>query len=270
MEAVATAREYTSGMHSLRELEEHRRFACRLTPDRALRSLDEAHAFLRERGLLTRTEDSALPSLYAACHEPPYKPGSRGFGSWPATKWPWFEELAARPGVYAVKLHRGKHVLLSEETAALADPVLRAETARLEAESPEAARVLAHLAGAGPSTPEELRAELGFDAQELKRIRKALKESGTVVSRMVRMELPSGRHEHASELTRWDQAFPKPSARGGVEALVVACVRAAVLAAEREVPRWLGRPGLVSKDIVERLVHESLLIRPELGWVAVP
>ncbi len=257
-------------MQSLRKLEAERRFACRLTPERALGSLDEAHAFLRERGLLTRTEDSALPSLYTACHEPPYKPGSRGFGSWPATKWPWFDELAARPGVYAVKLHRGKHVLLSEETAALADPVLRAELARLEAESAKTAHVLAHLAAAGPSTPEELRAELGYDATELKAARKALEESGAVVSRMVRVQLPDGRHEHVSELTRWDQAFPEPSGRGGVDALVIAAVRAAVVASEREVPRWLGRPGLVPKDIVEQLVREGRLVRPEQGWVAAP
>src|SRR6185437_9081187 len=69
---------------------------CRLTPDRALETLAEAEAFLRDRGLLTRTADCALPSLYEACHEDPYKAGSPGFATWPATKWPWFGELAGR------------------------------------------------------------------------------------------------------------------------------------------------------------------------------
>ena len=42
---------------------EERAFLCRLTPDRALGSLDEADALLRDRGMLTRTADSALPQL---------------------------------------------------------------------------------------------------------------------------------------------------------------------------------------------------------------
>ena len=50
---------------TLDELHERRAFDCRLTPDRALGSLDEAEAFLLDRGLLTRTADSALPSLFA-------------------------------------------------------------------------------------------------------------------------------------------------------------------------------------------------------------
>ena len=83
-------------MESLAELRERRAFECRLTPDRALASLDEAGAFLRDRGMLTRTTDSALPSLYEACHERPYQPGGRGFATWPATRWPWFGELTER------------------------------------------------------------------------------------------------------------------------------------------------------------------------------
>lgn len=63
----------------LTELLRRRDYECRLTPDRALESLSEAHAFLRDRGLLTRTADSALPSLYAACHEEPFQAGGRGF-----------------------------------------------------------------------------------------------------------------------------------------------------------------------------------------------
>ena len=46
-------------MTTLSELEERRAFECRLTPDRALETLDDAEEFLRDRGLLTRTPDSA-------------------------------------------------------------------------------------------------------------------------------------------------------------------------------------------------------------------
>src|SRR6266511_1616435 len=113
-------------MSRLHELQERRAYECRLTPDRALATLDEAEEFLRERGLLTRAADSALPSLHEACHEEPYKPGAGGFAEWPATKWWWGFELAERAVVFAPKIHRGKTLYLSEETARLADPILRA------------------------------------------------------------------------------------------------------------------------------------------------
>jgi len=43
------------------------------------------------------------------------------------------------------------------------------------------------------------------------------------------------------ELVRWDQVFPIPAAGDGrLDELVVAGVRAAVLATEREIPRWFA------------------------------
>ena len=73
--------------------------------------------------MLTRTPDSALPSLFGACHEEPYKPGAGGFGEWPATKWRWSFQLGDWPGVVAPKIHRGKTLYLSAEGARLADLV---------------------------------------------------------------------------------------------------------------------------------------------------
>jgi hypothetical protein len=67
-------------VESLTQLREQRAFLCRLSPDRALGSVEEADTFLQDRGLLTRTADCALPSLYEACHEDPYQPGSPGQG----------------------------------------------------------------------------------------------------------------------------------------------------------------------------------------------
>src|SRR2546423_484946 len=112
-------------MGTLPELQERRAAECRLTPDRALVSPDDTEAFLRDRGFLTRTPDSALPSFFAACHEEEYKPGAGGFGSWPATKWPWYEEVARRPDVYALKNHPGHPVPPSVNSPALRDPILR-------------------------------------------------------------------------------------------------------------------------------------------------
>ncbi len=139
-------------MESLAGLLERRAFECRLTPDRALQDLPEAEAFLRGRGMLTRTADCALPSLYEACHEDPYKPGSPGFATWPATKWPWFGQLAGR-GYLASAVHRGKNLLVSGEVAGLLDPICRAEIQRMRQAEPGWGRLLDHLAAAGHPAP---------------------------------------------------------------------------------------------------------------------
>jgi len=134
-------------VESLDELRERRDFECRLTPDRALETLDEAEAFLRDRGLLTRTADSSLPSLYEACHEEVYSPGSPGFAEWPRTRWPWFGELGER-GYTILAVHRGKNVVVTDEVAGVLDPICRAEIERMRAADPDWRRLLDHLAGA--------------------------------------------------------------------------------------------------------------------------
>jgi len=48
------------------QLERRRSFDCRLTRDRALKTLADAAAFLDERGMLVRMPDCSLPSLFAA------------------------------------------------------------------------------------------------------------------------------------------------------------------------------------------------------------
>ena len=111
-------------MESLTRLREQRAFLCRLSPDRALGSVEEADTFLQERGLLTRTADCALPSLYEACHEDPYQPGRPGFATSQATKWPWFGALADR-GHLITAVHRGKSLLIA---AAVRAAVLAPET----------------------------------------------------------------------------------------------------------------------------------------------
>ncbi len=236
------------------ELAERRSRLCRLTPDRALETLDEAERFLVDRGMLTLMPDCSLPSLFGACHEEPYDASKQGFGQWPRTKFPWGVELAARPGVCALKIHRGKRLFLSAETAAVVDPLCRAELARAEAGEygPEAARLVAHLAEVGPSLVEELTEELGLD----RRARTRLERVGAVVSRGFVLEP----HRHTSELARWDQRF-EPSAGGGLEELVLAGVRAAVVAPEREVRTWFS--WLAPAELLERLPH------PEPGWVSV-
>ena len=251
-------------VESLTELRERRAFQCRLTPDRALRSLEEADAFLRDRGLLTRTADCALPSLYEACHEDPYQPASRGFGTWPATKWPWFGELAGR-GYVVAAVHRGKDLLVTGEVARLLDPICRAEIERMRAAGRGWARLLDHLAAAGPSSIDDLRTELGLKRQELKSLRAPLARCGAIISRSLQVTAGEG-HLHSRELVRWDQAYP---GTGGTDAnpsqalkdLLAAGVRASVVAPEPELRRWFSWQWYWTDALVDDLIREGRLRR---------
>jgi hypothetical protein len=253
----------------LEELERLRVFSCRLAPERALETPDEAEEFLRERGMLTLMPDCSLPSLFGACHEEPYKPGGRGFGSWPKTKWWWGGDLGTRDGVHSVRLHAGKNLYLTDETAALADPLSRAELADAEEgrQGETARKLVRHLADGGPAAVEELKEELDLGAKELRGARARLERVGAVVSRDLRIETPAGGHRHTSELFRWDQVFPQPSSvPGGLEELVVAGVEAAVLAPESEVRSWFS--WRVSAEAVDGLVEARRLERPGAGLLS--
>jgi len=253
-------------MESLAELLERRAFRCRLVPERALRSVEEAEGFLRDRGLLTRTPDSALPSLYEACHEDPYKPGSPGFASWPATKWPWFGALAGR-GYLVTAVHRGKNLMVSEGFAALLDPVCRAEIARMRAADRGWARLLDHLAAAGPSSLDDLRAELGLGRPVLKALRAPLERCGAIVARSL-AAADGDEDRHSTELARWDQAYPGTGTGGpgtgpghALGDLVVAGVRAAVVAPEAEPRRWFSWSWYWTGTLVDDLVRDGRLRR---------
>ena len=254
-------------MTTLTELQEQRAYACRLTADRALETLDEAEEFLRDRGLLTRTVDSALPSLFEACHEEPYARESPGFGQWPATKFSWFGRLGAR-GHAILAIHRGKSLLVTDEMATLLDPICRAELARMEAADESWGRLLRHLADAGPSELEDLRTELSVTPKELKSIRSPLERCGAVVARSIVYEEP---HRHTSLLARWDQVHPEPSGeedpRRGLADLVCASVQAAVVAPEAELTRWFSWRWYWDGGLVDELVRSGRLVRVD-GHVA--
>jgi hypothetical protein len=119
------------------------------------------------------------------------------------------------------------------------------------------------LAEAGPSELDDLQLELGLEPKELRRLRTPLERCGAVVARSIVYEEP---HRHTSLLARWDQVFREPAEGGGLEELVVAGVRAAVLAPEPEVARWFSWP--VSQELLDGLVETGSLRRPEPGWLA--
>ena len=105
-----------------------------------------------------------------------------GFATWPATKWPWFGELTGR-GYVVAAVHRGKNLIVTGEVARLLDPICRAEIERMRAAGRGWARLLDHLAAAGPSSIEDLRTELGLKRQELKSLRAPLQRCGAIISR---------------------------------------------------------------------------------------
>lgn len=259
-------------MESLAELRVRRDFECRLVPVRALRSLDEAEAFLRGRGLLTRTTDCALPSLYEACHEDPYRPGSPGFATWPAEKWPWFGELAGR-GYLITSVHRSKNLLVSAEVAALLDPVCRAEIERLREADDGWRRLLDHLATVGPSSLDDLRTELRLKRQELNALRYPLERCGAIVSRSLEVTAGAG-EQRSSVLARWDQVYPRGAGPAADPAralgdLVVAGVRAAVVAPEAELRRWFSWQWYWTGTLIDELLGQGRLRRVD-GHLTAP
>ena len=243
--------------------EARRNRECRLTAGRALKTLDEAAGFLAERGLLTRMPDSALPSLFGACHEEPARAGGRGFDLWPRTKWVWSFQLTQNPGTVLTKLHRGKSLFLSLEAARVFDPLVRKSIADATGDE---ARFLAHLAKHGESSLDDLEVELGWDRKRLKSVRDRLQRVGAVVGHGLVFEDDSS--WFFAPVCRWDQVFPEPAtARRPFHELAVAAMRAAVLAPENDLRRWFSWP--IPRGVVDELVGEGRLIRPVPGWLAV-
>lgn len=248
------------------ELEEVRRRQCRLGSDRWLADLEDAHSFLEDRHLLTLTPDCALPSLFRAC-EPVGDPEARGFAAWPGDKWWWGNALAERPGCLKTKLHRGKVLFLDRVAASVVDELCRAEQASACAgeHGVEAQRLVAFLQSAGPTLLDEVKANTGLDAAELRRVRARLESRGAVISREVTVDAASGGHRHVSELYLWSQSGTTPIAHGGLDALVQLAVRASVLASRSDVQKWFGWD--VPNSVIDELVDEGRLSEPLPGWL---
>jgi len=127
------------------------------------------------------------------------------------------------------------------------------------------ARLLDHLAAAGPSGLDDLRTELGLKRQELRSLRAPLERCGAIISRSVLVTAGEG-HQHSSELERWDQAHPGNAEAGADPAraladLLVAGVRASVVAPEAELRRWFSWEWYWSGGLVDGLVRDGRLRR---------
>ncbi len=162
----------------------------------------------------------------------------------------------------------------------------------MRAADPAWRRLLDHLAMAGPSDLDDLRLELDLKRQELKALRYPLERCGAIVARSVAMTSAGGAaegesHAHSTELSRWDQAYrrPRPAAppsaprapgrpaarcRDPATALgdlLVAAVRAAVVAPEAELRRWFSWQWYWTDTLVDDLVRSGRLRRVD-GYLA--
>ena len=227
-----------------------------------METLDDAAGFLSERGMLTRTADCSLPSLFGACHEEPAAPGRGGFGDWPKTKWILSFRLGLTPGTVVTKLHRGKTLYLSERVARLFDPLCRQAITAADADE---AALLRHLDLSGPATLKDLELELGWGRARLRRARQRLERSGALLGGGLVFE--DAETWYLEPLRKWDLGNGSEGTDPHADVLV-AGVRAAVVAPEAEVARWFSwRPP---PGTIDRLVGEGRLKRPAPGWLASP
>lgn len=245
------------------ELQSRRALACRLTPDRALADVDQAAAFLADRGMLTRFPDCALPSLFGACHEQPSRPDGRGFDLWPRTKWVFSFQLTQQRGTVLTKLHRGKSLYLSVDAAPAFDALVRRA---IEEASGDEATLLEHLEANGPSAPDDVLLELRWTRERLKRVRGRLEKVGAVISEGLVFEDVTT--WHFAPMRRWDHVVKKSKRRVSdpFGEVVVAGVKAAVVAPESDIKSWFSWP--IPDGTVQRLVDEGRAVRPAPGLVA--
>ena len=132
-------------------------------------------------------------------------------------------------------------------------------------------RLLEYLAVSGPTLAEDVHDELDWGRTRLRRLREHLERVGILVSRTVTWQTSGGAERQSSELARWDQvtgaAGPGTKAERGLEALLLAGMRGAVLAPEREVRQWFSWP--IAQPLIEQLVASRQLRQPAPGWLAI-
>ena len=133
------------------------------------------------------------------------------------------------------------------------------------------ARLLRHLADAGPSELEDLQTELGADAEGAEAAF-GLRSSAAARSSRGRVVYEEP-HRHTSLLARWDQAHPEPSGasdpRHALGDLVCAGVRAAVVAPEREPARWFSWRWYWDDGLVDELVRRPAGSSASTAYLAV-
>ena len=229
----------------------------RLQPSGGLPTCDEAAAWAAGARDGRRSRPTVRCQPVRRLHEQPFTEGSRGFGSWPATQVHVAVRPPRRPGIHALRIHRGKRLLVSGSVAAAVDPLARAALAEAEGTP-----LVAHLAAAGPVAGRGAARRAGAGRGRSCGGSGCRSSAAAPCSaRSVTVPTADGGHRHTSELWRWDQEFPAdPAAPGGIEELLVAGVQRARWS--RRSARSAGRFSWpVPRSTVQRLVDEGRLVR---------
>ncbi len=251
----------------------------RLTPERKLKSVEEAKLFIQEVGLATLTTGSELPSIFQAIQGEAYKPGSKGFGTWPKDQWWWGGEIAKSPDILSIKILSGKTIFISKKFWQTLDTIERYVLDDLEAGryekyklTPESKSLLEYLKANGPTRTDLLRKNLGYIDPEQNRkfrvIKKQLESLGVILGNEAELET----HLHIDILSRWDQRFPNPLAptprvpRGhafllALEDLLYSSIHSAVVVLERTAVKWFRWSEEDQRTAVDRLLETSRVMR---------
>ncbi len=198
---------------SMDDLLARRAYECRLTPDRALETLEDAEGFLQDRGLLTRTADSRAAEPVRRVPRGAVRARQAGVRAVAADEVPVVR--AARRARLSRPRDPSRQEPARHRRDGTADRPDRPRRARAawRRKTPRGARLLRHLADAGPSELEDLQLELELKPKELKLLRSPLERCAAIVSRSIVYEEP---HRHTSVLSRWDQLYPEPAEGGGL------------------------------------------------------
>ena len=185
------------------------------------------------------------------------RPSRAGFGQWPKTKWWWSGALArARRRRTAPKIHRGKTLYLTERPRR--SPIRSAEPrsnewrrtiqAGLSCSAIWRRRALQRGGPAHRARAEAAGAEgdpLAARTMRCSRLAQACREPARTVGSGLSPSVGSRRDR-------------RPRRRRGSRRR---------LAPERELPRWFSWSWLVEPGLIERLVENGRLARPERGWI---
>lgn len=230
-------------------LDDERPIRHRLAQGLALKDLDDAAGFVEELGLLLQTPHPFLPSLFAAVQGKPAKPGAAGFGQWPEHAWSWAGELAERDDVLLTKVILGKRTLVHERLWPALDAAVRGRKVAGDAEE----AIVETLRANGAVRTDHLRKMAGLESAN-KSYQKAmgnLEALGVVIARPITVD----NHKHVASAELWETKFKKPLSKDrGADAFVLAALRAAGVAPEREVIKWFAWPKDEIAAALRRLV----------------
>jgi len=236
----------------------HRTYLHRLTPDRALTTIEAAIKFVREIGLVLRTPDPYLPSLFGAAQGKPFKSGAGGFGNWPAHAWWWDREISALPDVLTLKLIRGRTTFAASKAWPAIDAAVRGRISeRLEEFELE---LIDELRQRGPTPSRELNITRRYGRTGTKRLKKA---RDTLESRALLLGRPitHGDHSHDTLLELWETRFPKPLGKArGIEPLLLMCLRTSGGPVTiSEIFTWLTWPKDELCSEIQRLISRKIV-----------